>query len=476
MPMWARFLLIVSVVMVSTQRGEAAEYHVTPTGSRIGNGSLEEPWDIQTAMMRRSGVGPGDTVWVHGGEYVPALPRVGVHLQGEKERPIIVRNWQGERAIVHAPLDIASTEALPTRYVWIWGLEIQTAGTKNPGNPVSIGNVNLPAAFNPGIKIINCVAHDCTDNGFGCWSSAEEEVHGCLIYNNGQDDDTNAPNPQGRGHGLFIQSSTHKEFCDNIIFRQFHHSVQIWGDRGSSFANITLEGNTFFNNSAMSIIQYRVKEFGGIHIVGPDPVVGLRLVDNCAYSPDWVEKATNNISCTRNALVQGNYFVSPGRVARVALDLGRYGENRGLVMMGNTFIGMIANFTPDQYGTGNVHIPDRPTEGKKIFVRKNRYEEGRANTTIFNWDKSDTVDVSVNEIGLKEGDAYEVRDAQNFFAKPVVSGTYDGKPVTIPMTGLTVAAPIGRSAEYKTPPHTAPEFGVFVIMKAAREEAPAPAE
>ncbi len=49
--------------------------------------------------------------------------------------------------------------------------------------------------------------------------------------------------------------------------------------------------------------------------------------------------------------------------------------------------------------------------------------------------------------------------------KPVVTGRYDGKPVVIPMTGLTVAAPIGLPAKYKTPPHTAPEFGAFVLMK-----------
>ena len=87
--------------------------------------------------------------------------------------------------------------------------------------------------------------------------------------------------------------------------------------------------------------------------------------------------------------------------------------------------------------------------------------------TFFNWQKSDKVEVDVKDIGMKQGDAFEIRDVENYFGKPVVTGKYDGKPVTIPMTGLTVAAPIGRSDEYKTPPHTAPEFGAFVILKTA---------
>jgi hypothetical protein len=149
------------------------------------------------------------------------------------------------------------------------------------------------------------------------------------------------------------------------------------------------------------------------------------------------------------------------------MDVQSLGPNKNMVMNNNTFIGLIVGFTPDQFGKGNVHLPDRPTTGKKIVVRANKYEEGRANIAIFNWDKSDKVAVDVKNIGLKKGDAYEIRDAQDFYGKPVVTGTYDAKPISIPMTGLTVAAPIGRSADYKTPPHTAPEFGVFVIMKTA---------
>src|SRR5262249_53680326 len=43
---------------------------------------------------------------------------------------------------------------------------------------------------------------------------------------------------------------------------------------------------------------------------------------------------------------------------------------------------------------------------------------------------------------------------------PVLSGTYDGNPLVLPMTGLSVATPVGLSA----PPPSGPEFNAFVLM------------
>ena len=459
--------VLVGAVVIGRSWG--AEYHVSAAGTGRGDGSEANPWDLQTALLQPAAVQPGDTIWVHGGAYAPAEARVPfrVRLQGEPERPIIVRNYRNERATLHAPLDIATQEKFPTKYCWIWGLEIQTSGTANEGNPINIGNSQFEPGYNRGIKIINCVAHDCPGNGLGCWGSSEEEVYGCVIYNNGSDGDRTNPNERGHGHGFYIQSKTHKEFRDNIVFRQFFLGFQVYGTGRASMINVTLEGNTFFNNGEMSLIQSARKELPQIYVGGGSTIINPRLIANYVYTPAWAVKATSNIGGTENALLQDNYLTSPGADKRVALDTETLGENKGMIMTDNTFIGMIVGFTPDQYGIGNVHLPDRPTTGKKVFVRPNRYEQGRANITIFNWDKAPAVVVDVRHVGLRIGDAYEVRDVQDFYGKPVLAGTYDGTPLTIPMTGLTVAAPIGRPDEYQTPPHTAPEFGAFVLLKTA---------
>jgi hypothetical protein len=93
-----------------------------------------------------------------------------------------------------------------------------------------------------------------------------------------------------------------------------------------------------------------------------------------------------------------------------------------------------------------------------VYVRPNKYEPGRANITIFNWPKAATVAVDLST-ALSAGDMYEVRDVQNWYATtPVLTGTYSGGTVSIPMTGLTKGAFISG-------PHTAPELGTFVVMK-----------
>jgi hypothetical protein len=105
--------------------------------------------------------------------------------------------------------------------------------------------------------------------------------------------------------------------------------------------------------------------------------------------------------------------------------------------------------------------PGAPT-GLWTAVRPNAYDPGRANIVIFNWDLKPTVSVDLSASGIKPGDQYQIRDAQNWYNGAVVSGTYNGSPVTIPMTGLTLALPVGSVP--LTPSHTAPQFGTFVLL------------
>jgi hypothetical protein len=99
--------------------------------------------------------------------------------------------------------------------------------------------------------------------------------------------------------------------------------------------------------------------------------------------------------------------------------------------------------------------------GTKTFVRPNAYEPGRANIVVYNWDKLSSVAVDVRSV-LPNGAPYEVRNAQDFFAAPVMSGTFDGQPLQLPMQGLSVAKPNGP---FKTPAPTGPQFNTFVLLQ-----------
>jgi hypothetical protein len=94
------------------------------------------------------------------------------------------------------------------------------------------------------------------------------------------------------------------------------------------------------------------------------------------------------------------------------------------------------------------------------FARPNKYEPGRGNVVVYNWDQRSSVDVDVSAV-VRPGATYEVRDVQNLFGAPVATGTYAGGTISIPMTGTEKTRPLG--AVPTIPEHTGVDFGTFVI-------------
>ena len=96
-----------------------------------------------------------------------------------------------------------------------------------------------------------------------------------------------------------------------------------------------------------------------------------------------------------------------------------------------------------------------------MTILPNAYEPGRATIVVYNWDGSATQAVDLTGV-VSPGAAYEIRNAQNFYGPPVVSGTYAGGTVTLPMTGLTPATPVGYGASALP----GPAFSAFVVLPA----------
>jgi hypothetical protein len=102
--------------------------------------------------------------------------------------------------------------------------------------------------------------------------------------------------------------------------------------------------------------------------------------------------------------------------------------------------------------------------GTTIFLRRNLYERGRANLIVYNWDRLPSISVDVSSV-LPRNRPFELRNAQDFLAPPVLSGTFTGQNLEVPMTNLTVArvnTPAGGALV--TPPATGPVFNVFVLL------------
>lgn len=424
------------------------QYYVAPNGSASGDGSLENPWDLATALAQPPAVKPGDTVWLRGGTYRGTFLS---RLTGAAGQPIAVRQYPGERASLDGAGVSGSILLVEGAWVTFRDFEVMSSRNDNPdgGQQTRPEGVTIRA---PHASFVNMVVHD-TGQGFGFWVAAEDaEIYGCLIYYNGTSQ---------VDHGVYAQNRYGtKRLADNVIFRNYGFGIHAY-TTNTWIDNITIEGNTSFVNGKLNpstpyksnILIGSGKGAASHCTSSPQVAQHPRLLDNQTYHPlsqggRELDLGYSAGSC--NPTATGNYLVGD-----TTLTLGpAFGT---ISISGNTFYGSTSGFDSSGYAN-NTYLSSRPT-GAVVFVRPNQYEPGRAHITVYNWDLFPSVEIELRSI-LTPGRSFEIRDAQNFFGRPVLSGTYDGGSVTLPLGGLVPAKPIGQSA----PDPTGPEFNAFVLL------------
>jgi hypothetical protein len=483
------------------------QWYAATTGSPSGDGSINNPWDLQTALYQPTSVHPGDTIWVRGGTYGNGTGIFYAQLVGTAQAPIIVRQYPGERAIIDGWMQVGCCDgnSQPNlgSYVWIWDLEFAstiTDRTGYPNGPPYWGqSATEPSVDNwaPNSKLINLVIHD-TSGGPGWWDEAtNSEAYGNIIYYNGYQ-----ASDGGHGHGFYTQNNTGtKLMSDNIVFDSFSLGVQIYGSGGESYVrNFDVDGNIAFNNGVLAAGTPAPHADNILFAGGIGDVQNVALTNNFTYhtpantlgeselgfawSGDntgmtainnyfmggfqgidiWYWDSllfTNNVSYVKNvgAIILGLWTNANESASSYVWDHNTY-YGLGYFDYNNAGLGWFNWSSASGLDPSSVYTPTDPT-GVWTFVRPNKYEPGRANIVIYNWDLASIVPVNVSGV-LTYGQNYKVQDAENFFGSPVVTGTYTGSPINIPMTGLTPAAPNGTVPN--PPVHTAPQFGVFVLL------------
>lgn len=490
---------------------------MSPTGSGSGDGSINNPWDLLTAFGQPASVHPGDTIWARGGIYIPAdpsWPSLECYLQGTANAPIIVRAYPGERAIFqeHPQYNNSYEQMVLFQgsggYVWFWGIEVRSTNTTRytsvSGSIPSPTQLPLPSGIQigaPGVKLINMIIHD-TRGGPGLFVGAvNAEANGCIIYNNGW----NAPD-RGHGHGLYVQNLNGlMHLSDNIIFTQFGLGIHGY-TQGSSLKHFLVERNVVFNNGRVATYpDPNIKE--QILFGGSPPVQDLNILNNYVYVPldqnscpirlDYAAGSNDNAVVANNYVAGGssggNYSVSALNYQSVIFTNNTVYSNNGYLLLlqphsgyvvdRNTYYGNSSanfnngssqyNFTGWKSATGfdaNGSYLQNVVPPNKVIVNPNAYEPKRANIIVYNWGNSDNVNVDVSSV-LSPGDTFEVRNAQDYFAPPVLTGIYAGSPLSLPMTNLTTAVPTGWSPT--ATPTIGKQFNVFVLLGAAGGLAPA---
>jgi hypothetical protein len=247
-----------------------------------------------------------------------------------------------------------------------------------------------------------------------------------------------------------------KRIADNVLFGQFAIGIQAYTG-GGNIDNIQLEGNVAFDNGVLSRTSgYTYNLLIGGMQVANNP----SMTSNFTYSPQTGDNDLGyNAGCT-NATVTGNYFAGYSAIKIVNCLT-------GLSMSGNTFYGLISGSIASSFPS-NTYLSTRPS-ANQVFIRPNLYEPGRAHVIVYNWNLDATVDVDASSV-LAPEDLYEIRSVQNVFGTPVLSGTYSGGPITIPLSGLVASSPVGVSL----PAATRSEFNVFLLRRTAppREKPP----
>tara|TARA_R110002073_G_scaffold148228_1_gene301230 strand:+ start:2240 stop:7267 length:5028 start_codon:yes stop_codon:yes gene_type:complete len=102
--------------------------------------------------------------------------------------------------------------------------------------------------------------------------------------------------------------------------------------------------------------------------------------------------------------------------------------------------------------------------GTVVDVRPNQYEPGRGNAVVYNWDRLDQVELDLSEV-VQVGAAFEIYDVLDLKGDPVVSGVYDGNPVSVAMVDRVSPVPIGHNPV--APLVVDKEFGSFLILSEA---------
>jgi hypothetical protein len=461
------------------------------------------PWDMETGLIA-SDVQPGDTIWLLGGTYRGTFVS---WISGTADGPIIVRAYPGERVVLDSGVGRKrATITVMGRYTWFWGLEFtnseavrvaQQAGASlddvNFGGGMSIGSSGAEEA-GIGVRLINSVIHNAR-SGVGMWRYATDaEVYGCIIYNNGwQSAD------RGHGHGIYTQNENGtKRIVDNIIFHQFGYGIHAYGSDDASLNGFHVEGNILFNNGSLG--RYRNEPGAApqpnILIGGGTPASRAVVTNNMTYSSfDFRENIELDYADTanRDIVVTNNYAVGGSPV----LALGNWDEAQ---VTGNTLYGAstLVNMplpetrNPAAYTWNNntyysaQGAPFRFREQElalagwqqttgldsdsrlaaprpddvAVFVRPNQYEAGRAHIAVYNWTGQEAVTLDLSAL-LAPGARYEIHNVQDLAGEPVVSGTYAGGPVQLPLRAVAPPEIIGGWVE--EPPTTGPEFNAYLL-------------
>lgn len=419
-------------------------FHVTTSGTPEGDGSIEHPWDLETALNHPAVVMPGDTIWVHDGTYTGTF---SAKLDGEENNPVTVSAVFGDRVILDS--EGSDEPVLQIYHSWtvFRGIEITNTSTQrrqSRATGIYMGGDH--------IFLHNMIVHDVgvgisggqlSDN---IQEGTNLELYGSIFYNNGW-----LETDRGHGHHLYLTNRDGAfTIAENILFSAYGFGVHNYSETDRNYVqNYNIIGNIWFLNGAPG------KKLVDGCLVGHNgslPVSSLLLKENFSWNPSvedrsirlgWGAPVNNDVQLIDN-------FISGQTIFQQ--------EWRAVAMTGNTFIGNVSGVLTTDFPDNN-YFSETPSQNA-VFIRKNRYQPGRFHVIVYNFEDLPLVSVDFSDI-LVSGTHFVLKNVRDYFGAPVLEGTYEGITIDIPMENLSWAPPIGETEEIEW--STGKSFGVFIL-------------
>ncbi len=429
--------LITLVCLACVSSSQAAQWYASPSGSSGGTGSISSPWDLQTVLHGPAAVQPGDTIWMRAGNYSPPNGEYFLmdYLRGTAAAPIHLRAYPGERPTVtmwfRAAIDPVSADINPgAGYVWIQDVEFA-------GEP-SMDGIDLNNGDS--LKFINCWVHAVHADGIGDWAysvantrygSRNSEIYGCVLGPVGYYD----PNTRWHGHCIYSENepNTGTKTIRCNIFRnpgEGQYTVHMYG-QGAHTMNYVVQNNT-------------VHDSYGFLMGSCLPADNLQMLGNYFHNMEamiyfgspWAPAYSNTNGVCNDNIVLNTYM---GIWVNAWSSTNGYTASNNLVVW-TPGTDMTYNHTlcikPDPNGGYSATPPGTwPTYASTVELIPNTYDPNRANLTIFNWARATSVSVDVSALGMPNGSAWQLYDPENQYGSPVQSGSYNGTPISVTMTG-----------------------------------------
>lgn len=371
------------------------------------------------------------------------------------------------------------------------------------------------------IDIINNTIHDNRDGIYGQSNAANVRTAGNVFYNNGIIDSV-----RGHGQTIYLQNdgTGTKTVYGNVSTNGFAEGMEAFGQSGP-VQKITFDSNISFNAgspnqwvgnpSGYALNNGAANIFTGSSLMAQDQMT-----------------ITNNMTYHRLGITGGNIFLGSGEDNLGLTVTNNYalGGMTGLLLNRWSTVTATGNtsWCNGTNGAGNASaIEDIQVASPGTWtVDNNTYYTSVTNSTsVFKWNSSGyvdfgaykaasgkeasstattsaptgiaikyvpnadvdansriagmigvfnpsgsgTVNVTLSSAGLTVGQGYAIYAADSMGGAAVLSGTYAGGTVALPMTTTAITAPIGNP---HTPDSCRPVFGAFVVLSSAAPPTP----